>query len=90
MANQPRGFQPDRVSPPGDTIIDIMEERGWNQAELSQRLGFSTQHLNQLIKGKVPLSDEAAQRLERVLGSTANFWRNREARYRGHLARIKA
>ena len=90
MTKKPKGFQPDRVSPPGDTILDLMQERGWNQAELSQRLGFSTKHLNQLTKGKVPLSDEAALRLERVLGSTASFWLNREARYRERLARTEA
>lgn len=90
MANQPEGLQPDWVSPPGDTIIDLMEERGWNQAELSQRLGISAKHLNRLVKGKVPLSDEAALRLERVLGATVGFWLNREARYRERLARIEA
>lgn len=90
MTNQLKGFQPDWVSPPGETILDVMEERDWNQAELAQRLGFSTKHLNQLVKGKVALTDEAALRLERVLGSTANFWLNREAKYREHLARIEA
>lgn len=90
MTNQLKGFQPDWASPPGDTIIDLLQERGWNQIELSKRLGFSTKQLNRLIKGEVPISDEAALRLERVLGSTANFWLNREARYREHLARLNA
>jgi HTH-type transcriptional regulator / antitoxin HigA len=90
MTKQGQTFCPDWISPPGDTIVDLMEERDWSQAELSQRLGFSTKHLNQLIKGKVSLSNEAALRLERVLGSTANFWLNREAKYREHLARLQA
>lgn len=90
MTNQERGFQPDWVSPPGDTMIDLMEERDWSQAELAQRLGFSAKHLNQLVKGKVPLSNDAALRLERVLGSTANFWLSREAKYREQLARLEA
>ena len=60
MTNQLKGFQPDWVSPPGETILDVMEERDWSQAELAQRLGFSTKHLNQLVKGKVALTDEAA------------------------------
>lgn len=90
MTDQLRGFQPDWVTPPGATIVDLMEERDWNQAELAQRLGFSTKHLNQLIKGKVALTDDAALRLERVLGSTANFWLNREVKYRERLARQEA
>ena len=88
MTEQEQTFNPDWVSPPGDTIIDFMEERDWSQAELARRLGFSAKHLNQLVKGKVSLTDDTALRLERVLGSTANFWLNREAKYRERLARL--
>ena len=62
-------FAPDWVLPPGESILDIAEERSWTQAELAQRLGYSEKHISQLIHGKVPLSVDAAQRLERVLGS---------------------
>ncbi len=90
MIDLKRNFQPDWISPPGSTISDLMEERDWSQVELAGRLGFTTKHLNQLIKGKVSLSEDAALRLERVLGSTANFWLNREAIYRERLARQEA
>jgi len=90
MTNPGAAFRPDWVSPPGETIIDLIEEKDWNQAELAQRLGFTTKHLSQLINGKATLTEDAALRLERVLGSTANFWLNREAKYREHLARIEA
>jgi HTH-type transcriptional regulator / antitoxin HigA len=83
-------FEPDWVSPPGESILDIAEERGWAQTELAQRLGYSEKHISQLINGKVPLSVEAAQRLERVLGSTVAFWLAREANYQRHLARLEA
>lgn len=83
-------FAPDWVSPPGDTILDLIEERGWTQAELASRLGYTEKHISQLINGKVPLTDEAALRLERVLGSNAGFWLAREAKYREHSARLEA
>jgi HTH-type transcriptional regulator/antitoxin HigA len=35
-----------------------------------------------LLKGKAPISEETALRLEQVLGSTARFWLNLEAQYR--------
>ncbi|WP_019593073.1 helix-turn-helix domain-containing protein [Thioalkalivibrio sp. ALM2T] len=78
---------PDWVSPPGETIADLLEEQGWSQRELGQRLDYSSKHVNQLIKGKVPLTEEAALRLERVLGGTARFWLEREAQYREALIR---
>ncbi len=90
MTNQQTAFCPDWVSPPGETITDLLEEKDWTQLELAGRLGYTTKHLNQLIKGKAALTEDAALRLERVLGSTANFWLNREAKYREHLARIEA
>lgn len=83
-------FAPDRVLPPGETILDVAEERGWTQAELAQRLGYSEKHISQLINGKVPVTLDAAQRLERVLGSTLDFWLALEANYQKHLARLEA
>jgi len=90
MAELSAPFAPDWVSPPGDTILDLIEERGWTQAELAVRLGFSPKHVNQLINGKVPLSEDAALKLERVLGSTVGFWLSREAKYREHCARLES
>ncbi|OWQ88580.1 DNA-binding protein [Roseateles aquatilis] len=79
-------FAPDWVSPPGDTILDLLEERGWTQQQVADRLGFSLKHVNQLIKGKVPLSEDAAVRLQTVLGASVGFWLSREAQYRERLA----
>lgn len=83
-------FAPDWVLPPGESILDLAEERGWTQAELALRLGYSEKHISQLINGKVPLSVDAAQRLERVLGSTMDFWLALEANYQKHKARLEA
>ncbi|MEH1786178.1 helix-turn-helix domain-containing protein [Nostoc sp.] len=80
---------PDWVSPPGDTIADILEERDWTQVQLSERLGYTTKHISLLINGKAPINEETALKLERVLGSTTAFWLNREAQYRAGLVRIE-
>ena len=89
MTELTRPFTPDWVSPPGDTIADLLEERDWTQDQLAKRLGYTTKHVSQLINGKAPIGEETALKLERVLGSTAGFWLNREAQYRAHLARIE-
>lgn len=80
----------DWISPPGDSILDIADERGWSQVELAQRLGYTEKHLSQLINGKVPLSVDAALRLERVVGGTVEFWLSREAQYQQHKARLSS
>lgn len=90
MGAMTTAFDPDWISPPGDTIADLLEERDWTQAELANRLGASRKYVNQLISGKVPLSESVAVKLERVLGSTVRFWLNREAGYRAALARQRS
>lgn len=80
-------FAPDWASPPGDTIADVLEERGWTQAELARRLGYTEKHVSQLINGKAAITEDTASRLERVLGSTAGFWLRKEATYRERLER---
>lgn len=83
-------FAPDWVLAPGESIFDLAEERGWTQGELAQRLGYSEKHISQLINGKVPITVDAAQRLERVLGSSMDFWLSLEANYQRHKARLEA
>lgn len=83
-------FSPDWASPPGGTILDLLEERDWSQADLASRLGCSEKHTSHLINGKVSLTSDIATKLERVLGSSAQFWLNLEANYQQRLARLKA
>lgn len=83
-------FAPDWVSPPGDTILDLLDERDWTQQQLADRLGYSLKHVNQLIKAKVPLTEDAAIRLQNVLGASVGFWLTREAQYRERVAVLDA
>ena len=87
MTEQVACFQPDWVSPPGETIADLLEEIGWSQVEFAQRCGYTTKHVSHLINGKASLTEDTALKLERVLGSNARFWMTREAQYRELAAR---
>lgn len=90
MTESATRFEPDWVSPPGATIADLLEERGWSQQEAAQRLDYSEKHVSQLINGKVPLTEDAAMRLSSVLGAPVGFWLTREAQYRERLAKQEA
>lgn len=82
-------FTPDWASPPGDTISDILQERGWTQAELADRLGYTTKHVSQLVNGKATITEDTAVRLERVLGGSTSFWLTREAQYRAQRGALE-
>ena len=90
MTELSAAFAPDWGLPPGESVLDIAEERGWTQVELAQRLGYTEKHISQLINGKAPITVDAAQRLERVLGSSMDFWLKLEANYQKHKARLAA
>src|SRR5258706_7638545 len=87
--NRDAPFAPDWTSPPGETLADILEERGWSQSEFAERTGYTEKHVSLLINGKASITEGTALKLERVVGSTAGFWLSREARYREALARAE-
>ncbi len=78
---------PDSISPPGETLHELLEEQGMSQAQLAERTGRPKKTINEIVRGKAAITPETALQLERVLGVPANFWNNREANYREHLAR---
>ena len=43
MTEPNASFAPDWASPPGDTIADLIEERGWTQAESRRTTGLQRQ-----------------------------------------------
>ncbi len=90
MTKRQEEFCPNWVSPPGDTIADLIVERGWTHIQLAERLGISKKHLDRLVTGKVELTNDMAIRLTAVFGSTQRFWLQREAQYRQQLARLSA
>ncbi len=83
-------YTPEEVSPPGDTLRDLMNERGISQAELARRLGRPAQAINEVVGGRKEITEDTALELERVLQVPARFWLARESRYREYLARLRA
>ena len=76
-----RRFQPDYAIPPGETLVEVLGDRGMSQAELARRTGLSTKHINQIVLGAATLSAETALRLELVTGVAAQVWTALEAAY---------
>ena len=66
----------------GETLLELLEERGMSQRDLARRTGLSPKHVNKLLHGLVPLSADVVVRLERVTRVPANFWNRMEAGFR--------
>lgn len=80
-------YEPDYVSPPGETLLETLEALGMSQVELAERTGRPKKTINEIIKGKAAITPETALQFERVLGVPASFWNKREYHYRESLAR---
>ncbi len=82
-------IQKEILSPPGDTIQETIDFIGMSQAELAERIGRPKEKLNDIIKGREPITLKTAILLERVLGIPIGFWMERERKYREEVARIE-
>lgn len=80
-------YAPDIVTPPGDTLQEIIETIGMAKAELADRIGKTPKFINDIINHYAAITPTTAMELEKVLGTPASFWNNRERRYRESIAR---
>ncbi len=81
-------YQPDYVSPPGETLLETLDTIGMSQAELAKRMGRPVKTINEIIQKKAAITAETALQLEQVLHIPAAFWLRREQQYRESLARL--
>ena len=79
-------YSPDYATPPGWTLEETLEELSMSHTELARRTGLSPEHIHQLVRGKVPITTDVAQRLERATGVPDRLWNNLESRYREYRA----
>ncbi|MEO5376804.1 MAG: helix-turn-helix domain-containing protein [Magnetococcus sp. DMHC-6] len=79
----------DWASPPGNTIFDLLEEHRMTKIDFAKRLNYSDEYVNELMKGRVQITEKMADSLARVLGSTPAFWLAREAQYREMCAYLE-
>ncbi|MBO1047738.1 HigA family addiction module antitoxin [Dolichospermum sp. UHCC 0684] len=78
-------YNPDYVSPPGDTLLEVLEDSGMTQAQLAERTGTPKKTINEIISGQAAITPEIALQLELLFNISASFWNNHERRYREFL-----
>lgn len=88
MAVKKIGISRELIIHPGETIADVLEERGITQAELSSRTGVSPAYVSNVIAGKKGISANFAMGLEYALGVPKSFWLNLQANYESELLEL--
>lgn len=88
MAVKKIGISRDLIIHPGETIADILEDRGITQVELASRTGVSAAYVSNVIAGKKGISANFAMGLEYALEVPKSFWLNLQANYESELLEI--
>lgn len=88
MAVKKTGISRDLIIHPGETIADVLEDRGISQAELAASTGVSPAYVSNVISGKKDISSNFAFALEYALGVPKSLWLNLQANYNAELLEI--
>jgi HTH-type transcriptional regulator / antitoxin HigA len=82
-------FRPDWSSPPGETILDILRERGLALHEFARLMAYPADNVRGLIDGSSPITIGVARQLERVVGASVEFWMSRDFQFREDVSRLE-
>lgn len=77
------------ATPPGETIKEQLKQQHMSRKELAKKMCISDKELALLLEGKMLLTTEIANKLEKTLGISARFWNRLEEIYLEKLELIK-
>ena len=81
MAGKVIGLSHDLIIHPGETLLEILQDKNMSQKELAIRSGMTEKHISSVVNGKSPISVSFAKKLEYVLGIECSFWTNLQTNY---------
>jgi len=82
-------FKPIWASPPGDTIAELLLNKGLSNKQLADSIDFSEEKVDKLLEGRISITQKIAEKLELSLGSTKSYWMRRDSQYKEDLLRYK-
>lgn len=78
--------KPDWVSPPGHTIVSILEERELTVEQFARQIGRSAAVAQKILDGAHAIDADLARQLASTVGASETFWISREHDYRASIA----
>lgn len=76
------------MSHPGEILADELRSRKIKQIDFAQRIGMAPTQLNEILKGKRPISPEFALLLDWFFIGTAEYWLQAQSTYELEKARL--
>jgi addiction module antidote protein HigA len=66
---------------PGQYIGELIEDYQMSQKEFAEKLGLSPKTINKLVNGEESISNDIAQKLEKLTNISMKTWLNLQASY---------
>jgi plasmid maintenance system antidote protein VapI len=82
-------YRPDYASPPGETLLETLEELGLSTVELARQISMSEGAILAIATGSSPITEEVAGKLEEALHVPRSFWMARERLYRERIQTLE-
>ena len=79
-------YEPDVVYPAGETLAELLDERGMTQADLAARTDLSAKQINQINKGVSSITPETAVALQRATDVPVEVWTRLDSAYQAWKA----
>lgn len=80
------GLYRELIIHPGETLKEILEDRGMTQRELAIRTDVTETHVSNIVNCLKPISVSYAKKLEYALDIDVSFWVNLQANYDSEMA----
>ena len=77
---------PAEVFPPGDFLLEELEERHWTQAEFAEIIGRPAQLISEIINGNRDITRDTAAQFGAAFGQAPQYWLNLQNDYNAWLA----
>lgn len=74
---------------PGDLLRDVLHHRGTSPDEFAGAAKIPLSEVEGILAGTMKITAEHAEKFERILNSTADFWLRHQAAYEKHLVTKK-
>lgn len=75
------GLSREMIIHPGETLKEVLSDRGMPQQELAARTGVTPKHISTVLSGEKSITVSFAKKLEYALNIDAEFWINLQNAY---------
>ena len=73
---------------PGQYVGELIEDYNLTQKEFAEKLGVSPKMIRKLVKGEQSISNEIAQKLEKLTNISMKTWLNLQHAYDAKMAKF--